>query len=127
MFLDIHTVFYYSFAGPSPELTKTNKNNDERPKTTKLDGPSDITLDLPHIHVKPQHVISNRLSRHLKLKNRVKKTLHETQKLEPSIGQIQLLGKQKTNSSTSKAKIGIPKDKIPEPCRSCGRSDFPER
>ena len=79
---------------------------------------------MPHIHVKPQHVISNRLAKHLKLKNRVKKTLHETQKLEPSIGQIHLLGKQKTNS---KAKIGIPKDKIPEPCRSCGRSDLPER
>ena len=125
--MTMHLHKNYFLAGPSPELTKTNKN-DDRPKTTKLDGPSDITLDLPHIHVKPQHVISNRLSRHLKLKNRVKKTLHETQKpLEPSIGQIHLLGKQKTNSSTSKAKIGIPKDKIPEPCRSCGRSDFPER
>ena len=75
--------------------------------------------------MKPQHVISNRLSRHLKLKNRVKKTLHETQKLEPSIGQIHLLGKQKNNNS--KDKIGIPKEKIPEPCRSCGRSDLPER
>merc|ERR1712045_512316 len=24
-------------------------------------------------------------------------------------------------------KVEVPKEKVPEPCRSCGRSDFPER
>ena len=64
----------------------------------------------------------------MKIRNKIKKTIEDTKK-EPDIRQIHLLGKQKgtaVGTAVSKALI-LPKDKVPEPCKSCGRSDFPER
>ena len=75
----------------------------------------------------------------MKLKNKIKKTIEETKK-EPEI-RIQNLGKQQskptssnTNGNSTKQATDnkglnnfLPKDKVPEPCKSCGRSDFPER
>ena len=72
--------------------------------------------------------------RHMKLKNKIKKTIEDTKK-EPEI-RLQTVGKQqsnqKNNNSTKDSNKGVlnnhlPKDKVPEPCKSCGRSDFPER
>ena len=37
---------------------------------------------MPHIHVKPQHVISNRLSRHLKVRNIIHNFFFEELKLK---------------------------------------------
>ena len=70
----------------------------------------------------------------MKLKNKIKKTIEDTKK-EPEI-RLQTVGKQqsnqKNNNSTKDSNKGVlnnhlPKDKVPEPCKSCGRSDFPER
>lgn len=60
----------------------------------------------------------------MKIRNKIKKTIEDTKK-EPEI-RLNLLGKQKTINATTKS-ILLPKDKVPEPCKSCGRSDFPER
>lgn len=111
----------------TPTESKANNNiiiKELRPNTTKLERPSHANLDLPQINVKPQIVISKSLSRHLKLKNKIKKTIEETKK-EPEI-RINLLGKQ-TKTKQQQALNLAPKDKVPEPCKSCGRSDFPER
>ena len=100
---------------------KVAKTTEERPKTTKLERPT--MVDLPHIHVKPQHVISTRLSKHLK--SRIKKTIEETKREPEIVHHIHLLGKQPSKATA--AALSMPKDKVPEPCRSCGRTDFPER
>ena len=60
----------------------------------------------------------------MKIRNKIKKTIEDTKK-EPEI-RLNLLGKQKTINANTKS-ILLPKDKVPEPCKSCGRSDFPER
>ena len=62
--------------------------------------------------------------RHMKIRNKIKKTIEDTKK-EPEI-RLNLLGKQKNINANTKS-ILLPKDKVPEPCKSCGRSDFPER
>ena len=80
------------------------------------------------------HFFCTNFFRHMKLKNKIKKTIEDTKK-EPEI-RLQTVGKQqsnqKNNNSTKDSNKGVlnnhlPKDKVPEPCKSCGRSDFPER
>ena len=59
----------------------------------------------------------------MKIRNKIKKTIEDTKK-EPDL-RLNLLGKQ--TKPQNKSLSLIPKDKVPEPCKSCGRSDFPER
>ncbi len=101
-----------------------------RPTTTKLRRPTP-SLDLPHIHVKsqdlnkPQHVISSRLSRQFKIKGRSKKANSSDETTSLHRDQVRSQG---GVGGGGKAKaVAAPKDKVPEPCKSCGRSDFPER
>ena len=44
-------------------IPETAKITEVRPKTTKLERPTNSNLDLPHITVKPQIVVSKSLSR----------------------------------------------------------------
>lgn len=129
------------FKEPETQLEKI------RPMTTRLERPSNASLDLPHIHVKPhtfrqnaqppQHVISSRLTRQLRLRGGKTRRNSSTS----------LTGFALSNNSNSespaakpvepitvsqryplrKKPVTLPKDKVPEACRSCGRSDFPER
>ena len=54
---------------PDSTTKISNGNNgtsvEIRPKTTKLERPSNVSLDLPQINVKPQVVISKSLSRYV--------------------------------------------------------------
>ena len=114
-------------------------------------------FDLPHIHVPPAqqqqqrtkqqpqqaaHLITNKLSRQLKLRGRLGRSSSITSLHDHLIKnnnnnnnddlQKKVVSRPATTTSrvlqTSKSGVELSKpEKVPEPCRSCGRNDLPER
>ena len=129
----------------------------ERPVTSHLERPSRDGLELPHIHVRSQnfyekgrtgqisHPISTRLSRRYKSKQRRGSSNDNKNRSPPrtfldadvinanikkTMSEIKMFKRSNNPSFTilrlAKAKLES-KDRVPEPCRSCGRDDLPER
>jgi hypothetical protein len=168
-----------SSSGASPYLVSSkvkkrfpndNSSRDIRPITSKLDRPSNASLDLPNIHVPTQqmtrhqfhhhhthhnqqqqqqqqpqtpHLITNKLSRQMKLRGRMRRSSSITSLNESMTknnnnnnddeGLLKkVISRPATTTSrtlqTGKSRVELSKpEKVPEPCRSCGRNDLPER
>ena len=128
-----------------------------RPVTSNLGRPPRDGLELPHIHVRPQnfyekgraslipHPISTRLLRRYKSKQWRGSSSDNKKRSQPrtmldadlinaninkTMNEIKMFKRSKNPTFSivklAKAKLEQ-KDKVPEPCKSCGRDDLPER
>jgi hypothetical protein len=81
---------------------------------------------------------SSRLSRQFNVKAKAKKSHEQQQDTSAAssskvgavvnhVHHVHHTSKDMKSKTKTISSLSLPKDKVPEPCRSCGRSDFPER